>query len=144
MSWIKPLARVPARGLPAPRNRSMRRFTILIIAGVFCAAAGEAAAQGRGDYDELYEKLWSTVAENFYDPHFRGTDWASVRERYRVRAQAVENDEQFRALAAEMLAEIESSHLHIRAPEQSSARGAGIGATTVEIGGAHVIAGTAP
>lgn len=122
----------------------MRRSTVLILAGVFCAVSGEAAAQGRGGYDQLYEKLWSTVAENFYDPHFRGTDWASVRERYRERAEAVENDEQFRALAAEMLAEIQSSHLHIRAPAQSAARGTGSGATTITLGGAQVIAGTAP
>jgi carboxyl-terminal processing protease len=121
----------------------MRRVTVLIIAGIFCAAAGEAAAQGRSDYGQLYEKLWSTVAENFYDPHFRGTDWAGVRERYRERAGAVEDDEQFRTLAAEMLAEIRSSHLHIRAPEPSTP-GSGIGATTIEIGGAHVVSGTAP
>lgn len=122
----------------------MQRAAVLIIAGVLCAVSGEAAAQGRGDYDELYEKLWSTVAENFYDPHFRGTDWTRVRERYRERAEAVETDEQFRALAAQMLAEIRSSHLHIRAPERSARGAAGIGATTIAMGEAQVISGVAP
>lgn len=122
----------------------MRRAAVLIIAGMFCAVSGEAAAQGRGDYGQLYEKLWSTVAENFYDPHFRGTDWARVRERYRERAGAVRTDEQFRTLAAEMLAEIRSSHLHIRPPEQSARGAAGIGAATMEVGGAQVISGVEP
>lgn len=122
----------------------MQRAAVLIIAGMFCCAvSGEAAAQGRGGYGPLYEKLWSTVAENFYDPHFRGTDWTRVRARYQERAQAVRTDEQFRALAAEMLAEIRSSHLHIRPPAQS-AGGAGIGAATLQMGGAQVVSGTAP
>lgn len=121
----------------------MQRATALVIAGLFCVFAGPAAAQGTSGYGPLYDTLWSTVAEKFYDPHFRGTDWASVGERYRGRVGAVETDEQFRALAAEMLAEIRSSHLHIRAPGQA-ARGVGVGAATMEIDGAHVVYGVAP
>lgn len=120
----------------------MHRVKVLIMAGLVCAVAGEATAQANGDYDQLYENLWSTVAENFYDPHFRGTDWTRVRELYRERAQAVETDEQFRALAAEMLAEIRSSHLHVRPPEQH-AGGFGIGARTIAMDGAHVVSGSA-
>jgi carboxyl-terminal processing protease len=87
--------------------------------------------------------LWSTVDENYYDPHFMGTDWASVGERYRQRARAVETDEQFRTLASEMLAEIPSSHLHIRTPANNT-EGFGIGAQRIAISGMEVVYETAP
>ena len=112
-------------------------------AGLSLVLAAGAEAQTSADYGLLYEALWRTVDESFYDPHFRGTDWAAVRERYRDRAGLVESDEQFRALAAAMLAEIDASHLHLRAPE-SSGRRFGIGALTVRIGEADVVAEVAP
>lgn len=121
----------------------MRRVGILTAVMLVCGGVGEAGAQAGSGYDSLFESLWSTVDRNFYDPHFRGTDWAGVRERYRERARSVEDDAQFRALADQMLAEIRSSHLHVRPPAQAAA-GSGIAARTVELEGAHLVAGVAP
>jgi hypothetical protein len=49
------------------------------------------------------------------------------------RAEAIENDAQFAALAGEILAEIGSSHLHIRLPERN-VRTVGIAALALAIG----------
>jgi carboxyl-terminal processing protease len=95
-------------------------------------------AETKAGYAELYESLWSTVDEHFYDPHFKGVDWAGVRERYSDRAEAIENDTQFATLAGEMLAEIGSSHLHIRPPERN-VRTVGIAASIVTIDGETVV-----
>lgn len=102
-----------------------------------------AGVETRVDYYGLFEKLWSTVDENYYDPHFMGTDWPSVGDQYRELAREVDTDEQFRTLASEMLAEIPSSHLHIRTPKDNT-KGFGIGAQSIAIDGVEVVYGTAP
>lgn len=104
--------------------------------------AAPAAAQ-QTNYARLYETLWTTVNENYYDPHFRGTDWAAQRERYRARAEAAANDAEFRAVASEMLGEIVGSHLYISPPARSQGA-AGIGVRFVTLDGDSVVAEVAP
>jgi carboxyl-terminal processing protease len=84
-------------------------------------------------YLKLFDALWNTVNDNYYDPHFRGTDWAAVRGRYQERMAAVRTDDEFRQLAASMLAEIPSSHLHVSPPRRSQHRfSIGAGFRTLE------------
>jgi len=123
-------------------NNSMRcsRIPIAVLTSILaCASVGAEAA---ADYTRLYESLWGTVNESFYDPHFKGVDWAGVGERYRERAEAIENDAQFTSLAGEMLAEIGSSHLHIRVPERN-VRTVGIAARMTTIDGAPLVSDVA-
>jgi carboxyl-terminal processing protease len=97
----------------------MNRFARCGLVPVLCAilAIAPGYAETAASYSQLYESLWSTVNEHFYDPHFQGVDWKGVKERFRERAEAIEDDAQFASLASEMLAEIPSSHLHIVVPE---------------------------
>jgi len=115
-----------------------------ILATALLGIAAQASAQApRPDYGRLFDTLWSTVDRLYYDPHFRGTDWRAVRERYRRRIRDVRDDDGFAALAGAMLAEIPGSHLYIVRP--SASRGAaGIGARTESIGGAEFVAEVAP
>ena len=105
-------------------------------------ASASFGAETTAGYAQLYESLWSAVDEHFYDPHFKGADWAGVRERYSGRAEAIEDDAQFAALAGEMLAEIGSSHLHIRPPERN-VRTVGIAASIVTIDGQTIVSDVA-
>jgi carboxyl-terminal processing protease len=101
-------------------------------------AMGPAQAQVDAPYVRLFDTLWSTVNDNYYDPHFRGHDWAAVRPRYAARARAVRNDAEFAALGAAMLREIGSSHLSLGAPARLRNQSR-IGARVEQIGGAAVI-----
>jgi len=116
------------------------RLPVAVLIGILASASF--GAETKAGYAQLYESLWSTVDEHFYDPHFKGVDWAGVRERYRDRAEAIENDAQFAALAGEMLSEIGSSHLHIRPPERN-VRTVGIAASIVTIDGETVVSDVA-
>lgn len=57
-------------------------------------AAGSAATQSAPaplsarERVEVFEKVWKTIEEKYYDPSFNGVDWSTVRERYRPRAEA--------------------------------------------------------
>lgn len=113
-----------------------------IAAGMILAAPA-GAQQTTNDYRPLFESLWSAVNEQFYDPHFRGADWAAIGARYRPRAAAARNDDDFAALAGQMLAELPSSHLYILRPATS--RGAvGIGAETTNIDGTEIVTQVVP
>lgn len=109
---------------------------------IVALAASTVPAQAQR-YERLYEALWTTVNDNFYDPHFRGTDWAAQRERYRAQARAADSDAEFLAIAREMLGQIESSHLHISPPAQSTG-GSSIGARFTRDGDDQVATQVAP
>ncbi|MGA9996001.1 MAG: S41 family peptidase [Pyrinomonadaceae bacterium] len=68
------------------------------------------------DRQELFEKVWKTINDKYYDPSFNGVDWAAVRERYRPRAGAVTSDQEFYLLLSQMAAELHDAHTRFRSP----------------------------
>lgn len=59
---------------------------------------------------EIFDIVWRTVNETYYDPTFHGVDWQAVRERYRPRVEAAPNDQEFYAVFEVMLAELRDAH----------------------------------
>jgi carboxyl-terminal processing protease len=59
---------------------------------------------------EVFEEVWRTVRDHFYDPTFHGLDWNAVRERYRPLAAAAVSEEGRSAVINRMLSELASSH----------------------------------
>ncbi len=57
----------------------------------------------------VFDEIWQTVREHFYDPTLRGLDWTAVREKYRPLAAAAA-DEERSAVFNRMLAELAASH----------------------------------
>jgi carboxyl-terminal processing protease len=102
-----------------PWHSALVRGLAVAAAMLASLALVPAAAQTPGRYERVYEALWSAVNDNFYDPHFRGADWAGARDRYRERARAARTDEEFVAVANAMLGEIGTSHLHVTRPADS-------------------------
>ncbi|HEX2277865.1 MAG TPA: S41 family peptidase [Candidatus Tectomicrobia bacterium] len=73
----------------------------------------EAAAiqQGRRAANlAVFEEVWRTVRDRFYDPMFRGLDWTAVGERYRPLAAAAASDDERSAVINRMLSELAVSH----------------------------------
>lgn len=134
-----PVSRTANASASTPANAARRNSSA---AAATLALNGLSASAQETDYAALYQALWSTVNENYYDPHFRGADWAGTRERYRGRALASRNDVEFRAVADQMLREIPSSHPYISPPAQSSGT-ASIGARFTTIDGATIVSGVA-
>ena len=60
----------------------MPGFRLVTLAAALLGGIAPVSAQ-ETNYARLYEALWTAVNDNFYDPHFRGTDWAAQRDRYR-------------------------------------------------------------
>ncbi|MER3474506.1 MAG: hypothetical protein C4335_10850 [Armatimonadota bacterium] len=67
----------------------------------------------------LFDAVWRTLNEEFSDPLFHGTDWASMRLKYRPYLQYVTEDRDFSAVIYLMLGELNSSHVGFT-PRQST------------------------
>jgi carboxyl-terminal processing protease len=58
----------------------------------------------------VFEEVWRTVREHFYDATFRGLDWVAIGERYRPLAAAATSDVERSAVINRMLSELSASH----------------------------------
>jgi carboxyl-terminal processing protease len=81
--------------------------------------SGELSSQDR---IEVFDKVWKTVNDKYYDPSFNGVDWSAVRERYRPRLDTARSDEDFYTLLDHMLGELRDAHTLFRSPRQREAR----------------------
>lgn len=122
------------------------RLAAGLAAAILFAGAAHAAAPAKPDpkYQRLFEAAWKAVDERFYDPTFHRVDWAATGRRHRAQLGTVKTDAEFQRLLSGMLGELKSSHLALRAPSTSSARGVGPGFETADFDGRRVITVVAP
>ena len=59
---------------------------------------------------EVFEDVWGTINDQYYDPSFHGTDWRAVHDRYRPRAERAATDLELYRTFEEMLAELRDAH----------------------------------
>lgn len=59
---------------------------------------------------ECFDKVWSIINDEFWDPNFNGVDWADARKCYRPKALTAEDHESFAEIVNQMLAELKTSH----------------------------------
>lgn len=65
---------------------------------------------------DVFETVWKTVNDGYYDSSFKGVDWMAVHERYRPRVEAAKTDAEFYALIKQMLRELHDPHTSFAAP----------------------------
>lgn len=71
---------------------------------------------------EVFEEVWKTINERYYDPSFNGVDWNAVHGRYRPRVDAASSDEEFYELLNQMTGELHDTHTRVRSPRQNRNR----------------------
>jgi C-terminal peptidase prc len=62
------------------------------------------------EYAQIFETVWSTVNESYFDPDFGGLDWAAIRARYEPLVMAAKDDDDLYHLLNQMLWELNVSH----------------------------------
>ena len=68
------------------------------------------------DRAEVFETVWKTINNEYYNPSFNEVDWAAVREHYRPQIEAARTDDAFYALIKQMLRELHDLHTGFAAP----------------------------
>lgn len=61
----------------------------------------------------LFDAVWSTVNENFYDPELNGLDWAALKSQYELQVAQVSSRAEKAGLINEMLDRLQTSHTHL-------------------------------
>lgn len=62
---------------------------------------------------EIFDQVWETVNENFYDPNFNGVDWQAMRSKYQPQVRDAQSSEQVAAVINQMLSELKTSHTQL-------------------------------
>src|ERR1035438_10734566 len=66
---------------------------------------------------EVFEEVWTTVRDQFFDPHLNGVDWVSAKQRYSAKVDHAQTAEEFAAVVNQMLSELRTSHTHYYTPQ---------------------------
>ena len=88
------------------------RFQILAMVAA-CALVPGCADASDVSREEIFDTVWRTVNEGFFDPTFGGVDWKAVGDRYRPKVLDAHSDEQFYRQLNAMLYELNVSHLGV-------------------------------
>lgn len=82
------------------------------------AAAASAAvdAQRRGTNARVFDRVWTEVKREYYDPNLNGVDWDAAREVWRPQALAATDDGQLYAAINGMLDLLDDAHAHASSP----------------------------
>ena len=82
------------------------------------AAKGISHRLSPADRQQVFEKVWKSVDEHYYDPKFGGVNWQEVHQRYLPLIQGVNGDKDFYSLLDRMTAELHDAHTRFSSPEQ--------------------------
>jgi carboxyl-terminal processing protease len=64
----------------------------------------------------IFETVWQTVRDGFYDPDMNGVDWQAMHDLYKPQVSAAEDEETYYLLLNEMLFELGVSHIGLLPP----------------------------
>jgi carboxyl-terminal processing protease len=68
---------------------------------------------------KVFEQVWQTVNQNFYDPKFNGIDWRAMRQKYAAPAEQSQSPQAFADVINQMLAELRASHTRFYTPAET-------------------------
>ena len=147
------------------RNRAARifPFVVLLIALVISPLAITRVAYAVHDDSTVvstatvegrlavFDDVWETILERYYDPKFHGIDWQAKRETYRPAAARAANSLEFYDVLRQMIASLRDAHTRVYSPDEKfdwwSPRFVTVGLTVREVEGAPTViqveAGTA-
>lgn len=100
------------------------------------------------DRAEVFEEVWETVNEKYYDPSFNGVDWRGVRERYRPLIERANTEDEFYGLLKRMVGELHDAHTRFHIPEERRERerlqAVSAGVSIFEVEGKPVVVSVEP
>lgn len=67
---------------------------------------------------KIFDQVWQTVNENFYDPKFNGVDWKAIQQKYKPQAARTKSSQEIAGVINQMLSELRTSHTHFYIPNE--------------------------
>jgi carboxyl-terminal processing protease len=79
------------------------------------ALVSTATAEGRL---VVFDDVWETIEDQYYDPHFRGVDWQAKRTSFRPAAAKANSAHEFYELMRQMIASLRDAHTRVYSPDE--------------------------
>jgi tricorn protease len=97
----------------------------------------------RGEFaEQKFREAARIVGEHFYHPTMKGLDWAALTERYVALARRTRTTEEFDAIAAYLVGELNGSHLGVSSRRRGAAGGEPNGRLGVSVERVVAVPGT--
>lgn len=139
------------------RNRAFRNspFVVLVIALVLSQLAITRVARAVRDDSTLvstatvegrlavFDDVWETIEERYYDTKFHGIDWQAKRTTFRPIAARAGNTQEFYDVLRQMIASLRDAHTRVYSPDEKfdwwSPRFVTVGLTVREVEGSPTV-----
>ena len=136
------------------RNRAVRNssFVVLLIALLVSQLAVARAARDDSTLVStatvegrltVFDDVWETIQERYYDPKFHGIDWQAKRATFRPAAARAGNAQEFYDVLRQMIASLRDAHTRVYSPDEKfdwwSPRFVTVGLTVREVEGAPTV-----
>jgi carboxyl-terminal processing protease len=139
------------------RNRAVRNspLVVLIIALVVSQLAVPRVARAVRDDSTpvstatvegrlaVFDDVWETIQDRYYDPKFHGIDWQAKRTAFRPVAARAGNAQEFYDVLRQMIASLRDAHTRVYSPDEKfdwwSPRFVTVGLTVREVEGAPTV-----
>jgi len=98
----------------------IRRFTVISVISLTIALMYFLASPpmfGRSQAD-VFDQVWETVDQQFFDPNFNGVDWRAMRQKYGASVRQASSRAEAAEVINQMLAELKTSHTHFYTPDE--------------------------
>lgn len=91
-----------------------RRWIVACLFSLFLIWFGifPVLSQSSSSQVKVFDSVWETVNENFFDSNFNGVNWSEMRSRYKPQAARAKSTEQLAEVINQMLSELNTSHTH--------------------------------
>lgn len=66
----------------------------------------------------VFDDVWETIEDHYYDPHFHGIDWQAKRASFRPAAAKAGNTHEFYDLMRQMIASLRDAHTRVYSPDE--------------------------
>jgi C-terminal peptidase prc len=91
----------------------------------------------------VFDDVWETIQERYYDPAFHGVDWHEKRATFRAAAGRAANTLEFYELLRQMIASLRDAHTRVYSPDEKfdwwSPRFVTVGLTVREVQGVPTV-----
>jgi len=136
------------------RNRAVRNssFVVLLIALLVSQLAVARAARDDSTLVStatvegrltVFDDVWETIQDRYYDPKFHGIDWQAKRTTFRPAAARAGNAQEFYDVLRQMIASLRDAHTRVYSPDEKfdwwSPRFVTVGLTVREVEGAPTV-----
>lgn len=91
----------------------------------------------------VFDDVWETIQDRYYDPKFHGIDWQAKRATFRPAAARASNAQEFYDVLRQMIASLKDAHTRVYSPDEKfdwwSPRFVTVGLTVREVEGAPTV-----